>query len=219
MTDYLPLIRSRLHQTLDSTDFPALGQKLRGKVRDIYDRGQELLFITTDRQSAFDRNLALVPFKGQVLTQTSIWWYGQTADILPNHYLSSPDPAVMIGRKMRIFPVEFVVRGYLTGITSTSVWTAYAKGEREYCGHRLPEGMKKNQPLPQPLLTPTTKSDLHDEKNSAAEIVAQGLMTQAEWDEAGALSPRAGPGGRPRTHPGGYQVRVGGGRERPHPSL
>lgn len=176
------LIEKNLKNTLDSTDFKGLGTKLKGKVRDVYTKNDKIFLIATDRQSAFDRNLALVPFKGQVLTQTSAFWFTQTSDIIQNHVLAHPDPNVVVGRKLTIFPVEFVVRGYLTGVTDTAVWTAYARGERDFCGNRLPEGMTKNERFEKPLITPTTKSTEHDEKITPAEIVSQKLMTQQQWD-------------------------------------
>lgn len=175
-------IQQQLNHCLTETHFETLGKKYRGKVRDTYDLGDQMLLITTDRQSAFDRILAAIPYKGQVLNQVSQYWFEHTADIIPNHVVSVPDPNVMIGKKCTVFPVEFVVRGFLTGVTSTAVWTAYQKGERQFCGNTLPEGMVKNQAFAQPIITPTTKSETHDEKISPAEIVDRGLMTQADWD-------------------------------------
>lgn len=175
-------ITQQLNSCLTETHFDALGKKYNGKVRDTYDAGDRLILITTDRQSAFDRVLAAIPFKGQVLNQVSLFWFEQTKDIVPNHVIASPDPNVLVGKKCAVFPVEFVVRGYLSGVTSTSAWMAYSKGEREFCGNRLPEGMKKNQAFAQPIITPTTKSETHDEKVSAAEVVSRGLMTQTQWD-------------------------------------
>lgn len=165
---------------LDATNFEELGKKLSGKVRDVYDHGDTLVFVATDRQSAFDRSVALVPFKGQVLTQASCFWFSKTKDIVPNHFLESPDPNVTVGKKLEIFPVEFVVRGYLTGSTNTSIWTAYSRGERKYCGHDLPSGLKKNQKLKKALVTPTTKGEV-DEKISADEILARGIMSPDHW--------------------------------------
>jgi len=156
----------------------------RGKVRDTFDLGDRLLLVTTDRQSAFDRVLASVPFKGQVLNQVSAWWFERTADILPNHVISIPDPNATLARKCEVFPVEFIVRGYLTGSTGTSAWTLYAAGERNICGNVLPDGMVKNQRFPEPILTPTTKSDEHDESITPEEIVSRGLMTRDHWEQA-----------------------------------
>ncbi|MFA5075864.1 MAG: phosphoribosylaminoimidazolesuccinocarboxamide synthase [Patescibacteria group bacterium] len=178
------LIKASLKNCLTETDLSWLGSKRRGKVRDTYDLGDKLVLVTTDRQSAFDRILASVPFKGQVLNLTSAWWFEQTRDIVPNHVFAVPDPNVTVGKKCQIFPVEFVIRGYLTGVTSTAVWTAYGKGERQFCGNVLPDGLKKNQKFDQPLITPTTKSDEHDRKISSAEIISEGLMSQEDWDKA-----------------------------------
>ncbi len=175
-------IKEQIDFTLKDTDFEGIGEKKKGKVRDIYTAKDKLFLITTDRQSAFDRNLANIPFKGQVLTQTSNFWFENTKDIIKNHILDTPDPNVVVGKKLKVFPVEFVIRGYITGVTSTSAWTAYSKGEREFCGNILPEGLKKNQKFDKPIITPTTKAEDHDEKISAQEIVKQGLMTQEQWD-------------------------------------
>lgn len=158
------------------------GPKTVGKVRDTYDLGDKLAIVTTDRQSAFDRILAAVPFKGEVLNQCSAWWFAQTRHIIPNHMLSVPAPNVMQVKKARVFPVEFIMRGYMSGSTNTSLWTQYKAGVRDYCGHYLPDGLSKNHKLEKPLLTPTTKAADHDQAISAQEIVAQGLMTQTQWD-------------------------------------
>ncbi|MBD3164157.1 phosphoribosylaminoimidazolesuccinocarboxamide synthase [Candidatus Woesearchaeota archaeon] len=174
-------IKKQIPFTLKETSL-GIGKRIKGKVRDIYIADNRLFLIATDRQSAFDRNLANIPFKGQVLTQTSNFWFEQTKDIIPNHIISTPDPNVVVAKKLNVFPVEFVIRGYITGVTSTSAWTAYSKGEREFCGNILPEGLKKNQKFDRPIITPTTKSDEHDEKISAKEIVKRGLMTQEQWD-------------------------------------
>ncbi len=159
-------------------DFP---QKTEGKVRDVYDIGAALLIVATDRQSAFDRLLGHVPFKGQVLTQTSIFWFSQTAHIIKNHMIASPDPNAMVVKKCRVFPLEFIVRGYMTGTTDTSIWVNYNNNVRSYCGHELPEGMSKNQKLPHNIVTPTTKDAVHDRPLSAAEIINEGILTQEQW--------------------------------------
>ncbi|KAF8085985.1 hypothetical protein N665_0640s0030, partial [Sinapis alba] len=153
-------------------------------VRDIYDAGDYLVLITTDRLSAFDRNLASIPFKGQVLNETSLWWFNNTQHITPNAIVSSPDRNVVIAKKCSVFPIEFVVRGYVTGSTDTSLWTVYNKGVRNYCGNALSDGLVKNQKLPANILTPTTKAEDHDVPISPTEIVEGGFMTQAEFDEA-----------------------------------
>ncbi len=180
-------IEKALPFCLTETDFN-IGTKYRGKVRDVYDVDNKLILITTDRQSAFDRVLAAVPYKGQVLNLTSAWWFEQTESIVPNHVIAVPDPNVVIAKKCRVFPIEFVVRGYITGTTNTSLWTQYQKGVRHYCGIDFPEGLRKNQRLDHPVLTPTTKEKEHDRPISPKEIVAEGWMSQAEWDEASAIA-------------------------------
>lgn len=176
------IIKKQIDFTVKETDFPGLGEKYRGKVRDVYVSDDKVFLISTDRQSAFDRNLAHIPFKGQVLTQTSAFWFDETKDIIQNHVISVPDPNVVVCKKVKVFLVEFVIRGYITGVTSTSAWTAYEKGERLFCGNILPEGLKKNQKFEKPIITPTTKSEEHDEKISAEEVVETKLMTQEQWD-------------------------------------
>lgn len=169
---------------LTATHLP-LAAKYPGKVRDTYEIGNErVLLVTTDRQSGFDRLLGAIPFKGQVLNRTSLYWFEQTKDILPNHALSSPHANALIARKCSVLPIEFVVRGYMTGSTDTSVWTQYSNGVRNYCGHDLPEGMKKNEPLPHNILTPTTKEKEHDRPVTAKEIVAEGWLTPGQWEFA-----------------------------------
>jgi phosphoribosylaminoimidazole-succinocarboxamide synthase len=169
---------------LVETELP-LAAKYPGKVRDTYDLGDgRLLLITTDRQSGFDRMLGAIPFKGQVLNRTSLYWFEQTRGIIGNHVLSSPHANALIARKCTVLPIEFVVRGYLTGSTDTSVWTAYQKGVRAYYGTVLAEGMRKNEPLPANIVTPTTKEKEHDRPITAEEIVAEGWLTQAQWDTA-----------------------------------
>src|SRR3989344_672401 len=152
-------IKNQLKHTLEETNFSQLGTRYKGKVRDVYAAEDKIFLIATDRQSAFDRNLANIPFKGQVLTQTSAFWFEKTKDIIQNHVISVPDPNVVVCKNLKVFPVEMVVRGYITGVTSTAAWTAYSKGERNFCGNVLPEGLKKNQKFSSPIITPTTKSD------------------------------------------------------------
>ncbi len=176
-------ITAALPYCLTDTDFH-FGKKYKGKVRDTYDLGDKLILVTTDRQSAFDRLLASVPYKGQVLNLTSVWWFKNTQSIVPNHLIAVPDPNVVIAKKCKVFPIEFVVRGYISGTTSTSLWTQYQKGVRDYCGLSFSEGLTKNQKLPTPILTPTTKETEHDRPISPAEIVSEGWMTQEDWDEA-----------------------------------
>lgn len=180
MHDYADKIKLFLDHCVTETDYP--GKKYVGKVRDTYDQGDKLLLATTDRLSAFDRVLTAIPFKGQVLNQVSAWWFDKTAHIIANHVIDIPEPNVMVGKKCTVFPIEFIVRAYATGSTNTSLWTHYANGEREYCGHKLPEGLVKNQALPKALLTPTTKEAVHDQPLSAADVVAQNFMTQEDWN-------------------------------------
>jgi phosphoribosylaminoimidazole-succinocarboxamide synthase len=156
------LLAEQCSRTLERSDFAGLGERIEGKVRDSYRRGNRRTLVVTDRVSCFDVVVGTLPFKGQVLNQIAAFWFEATADVAPNHLLSVPDPNVSIVRECRPLPVEFVMRAYLTGSTSTSIWTAYARGERRYCGHRLPDGLRKHEPLPQPILTPTTKEERHD---------------------------------------------------------
>ena len=178
---YKDRIKAELKNTLTSTNLPS-GSKKTGKVRDQYDVGDKIALITTDRQSAFDRVLASIPFKGQVLNLTSAWWFEKTKHIIPNQVLKIPDPNVTLAKKCTVFPIEFVVRGYITGSTSTSLWTVYNRGDREYCGNILLEGLKKNQKLSSNMLTPTTKEEHHDRPIAPPEIISEGWMTQEDWD-------------------------------------
>jgi len=161
---------------LRQTDFDFLGPKTTGKVRDIYDQGDRLILIATDRHSSFDRIIAHVPCKGQVLNQVAAYWFDLTKDIVPNHVLAVPDPNVTVARKCKMVPVEAVVRGYLTGVTDTAIWTRYGKGQRDFGGLRLPDGMRKNQRLPQPIFDPTTKEAAHDRALSPDEMIAAGFV-------------------------------------------
>src|SRR6476620_8835122 len=167
MSDYLPL-----HEAV----IPELPNYYRGKVRENYDLpdGRRIL-ISTDRLSAFDRAIAAIPAKGQVLTQTVRYWFEQTAEICPNHVLEYPDPNVVVGKRLDILPVEMVVRGYLAGTTGTSILTMYKQGRREMYGMTLPDGLRDNEVLPQAIITPTSKAfdGGHDEPLSAAQIVGE----------------------------------------------
>ncbi len=178
---YKERIKAEIKNTLTETSFPE-GVKKTGKVRDQYKLEDKIALITTDRQSAFDRVLASIPFKGQVLNLTSAWWFEKTKRIIPNHVLDIPDPNVTLAKKCTVFPIEFVVRGYITGSTSTSLWTVYNNGDREYCGNTLPEGLKKNQKLDENMLTPTTKEEHHDRPISPKEIVEEDWMTKEDWE-------------------------------------
>lgn len=175
-----------LDTVLTDATIPELPNHYRGKVRDNYDLpdGRRIL-IATDRLSAFDRILTAIPLKGQVLTQIARFWFDATRDICANHVLEYPDPNVLVCRRLRIMPVEIVVRDYLAGTTGTSILSMYRRGMREMYGIRFPEGMRENQKLAQTILTPTTKAfDAgHDEPLTPAEIVERGLLTAAQWSE------------------------------------
>jgi phosphoribosylaminoimidazole-succinocarboxamide synthase len=170
---------------LTATALP-LPNKYPGKVRDAYDLGDRLLLITTDRQSGFDRMLGAIPYKGQVLNRTSLYWFNATKHIVANHVLSSPHANALLARKCRVLPIEFVVRGYLTGSTDTAIWTKYSAGERTFADTTLPGGMHKNEKLPQNLITPTTKETTHDRPITPREILAEGWLTANEWAFASA---------------------------------
>lgn len=180
-----PTLPARPDQILADAKFPELPNHYRGKVRDTYDLGDgRMVIISSDRLSAFDSILAVIPYKGQVLTQTARFWFDATADICPNHVLAYPDPNVLVGTRLDILPVEIVVRGYLAGTTGTSILTLYRKGEREMYGHRLPDGLADNQKLPTPIITPTSKANDgdHDAPLTPAEIVEQGLLSALQWE-------------------------------------
>jgi phosphoribosylaminoimidazole-succinocarboxamide synthase len=179
-------LTAHIGNILDDATIPELPAHYRGKVRDNYDLpdGRRII-IATDRLSAFDRILTAIPFKGQVLTQIARFWFEATADLCPNHVLSYPDPNVLICRRLRIMPVEIVVRDYLAGTTSTSILSMYKAGQREMYGMHFPEGLRPNQKLPQTIITPTTKEfdGGHDEPLTEAQIVERGLLTDAQWQE------------------------------------
>jgi phosphoribosylaminoimidazole-succinocarboxamide synthase len=170
------------NEVLTASHCDFLGPKKVGKVRDIYDRGDRLVLITTDRHSSFDRIIAHVPWKGQVLNQVSAWWFDKTKDIIGNHVVAVPDPNVTVARKFKMVPVEAVVRGYLTGVTDTSIWTRYSAGKRDFGDVVLPDGMKKNQALPGPIFDPTTKEETHDRALTPAEMIADGFITAALFE-------------------------------------
>ena len=183
-------LRDVLPSTLEGIDLP-LGDRIRGKVRDSYDlpAGQRLL-VTTDRLSAFDKVLGTVPYKGQVLNQLSAYWFRETTQIIGNHLLELPDPNVAVVRACDVFPVEVIVRGFITGVTKTALWYRYEQGERVIYGHTLPEGLQKNQQLPQPLITPTTKGGPtgHDERLTVAEVVDGGWLDAETWEQVQAAA-------------------------------
>lgn len=163
----------------------ALGPMIRGKVRDIIDLGDRLALIATDRISAFDHVLGTVPYRGQVLNQLAAWWFERIGDIVSSHLLEVPDPNVTIGRKCDPLPVEVVVRGHLSGSTSTALWTRYAAGQRSIYGLSFPDGMVKNEALSRPIITPTTKAEqgAHDEPITETQIVERGLVDADLWEQ------------------------------------
>src|SRR5229473_3087892 len=180
------LLARHLDLVLDEATLPELPNHYRGKVRDNYDLpdGQRII-IATDRLSAFDRNIAAIPFKGQVLTQIAGFWFDRAADICANHVIDYPDPNVLLCRRLDILPVEVVVRDYLAGTTATSVGSMYRAGRREIYGLSFPDGLRENERLPQTVITPTTKArdGEHDEPVTSAEILDRGMLTPAEWRE------------------------------------
>jgi phosphoribosylaminoimidazole-succinocarboxamide synthase len=179
-------LAQQIPHALTTTDFDWLGRRIPGKARDNYVRDDTRVMIATDRVSAFDRSLGCIPFKGQLVTQASLFWFDRIKDIAPNHVIASPDPNVIVCREYHVLPVEFVVRAYVTGVTPTSIWYQYSRGARVYCGHRLPDGLKKNAALPEPILTPSTKAAAgqHDRSLSADELVASGAITRDVLDRA-----------------------------------
>lgn len=176
-------LQAALCLPLESVSFEGPGRVYAGKVRDnlTLPDGRRIL-VTTDRVSAFDRVLGTIPLKGQVLSRLAAFWFERTRTIAPNHMLSAPDPNIIVGLECEPLPVEIVVRAYLTGVTSTSVWTAYARGERSFCGHPLPAGLRKNDPLPGPIVTPSTKAPAggHDVSVSAESLVGAGVISRDE---------------------------------------
>ena len=180
-------LRQALPHALDGVDLPFLGPKSQGKVRDIYHRntphGDQIVLVTTDRLSAFDRILGLVPYKGQVLNQLAAFWFNETQDIVANHLLETPDPNVTVARACTPLPVEVVVRGYISGVTQTALWYRYSQGERNIYGIDFPDGLNKNDALPTPIITPTTKArdGGHDERITSAEVVSSGLVEAKLW--------------------------------------
>ncbi len=184
------LLSEQCGRTLERTDFSEFGRRIEGKVRDSYVRDGARVIVTTDRVSTFDVIVGTLPWKGQVLNQLAAWWFERTAGVAPNHLVAVPDPCVTVARECRLLPVEFVMRGYLTGVSATSIWSAYERGDRLYCGHRLPDGLRKHEPLPEPLLTPTTKAEKgsHDELVSREEAIARGLISARDYDAAAAIA-------------------------------
>lgn len=170
-------IRAQIPHALEKTDFKTAGQRYQGKVRDSYIKGDRRILVASDRISAFDRVLTTIPFKGEVLTRLATFWFGLTEEIIPNHVIAEPDPQVVVGRELKIVPVEVVVRGYVTG----SAWRDYEAG-RAVSGITFPKGMRKNQKLPEPVITPSTKAtEGHDQPISSEEVVSRGLCSAELW--------------------------------------
>jgi phosphoribosylaminoimidazole-succinocarboxamide synthase len=186
------VLRDQCQRTLGHTDFRELGARIEGKVRDCYVSAGRRTLVASDRISCFDVVVGTIPFKGQVLNEIAAFWFEKTASLARNHVIEVPDPCVTIARECRPLPVEFVYRGYLTGVSSTSIWRAYEAGERLYCGHRLPDGLRKHQRLPEPLLTPTTKAEhgAHDELTSREALIASGVISEQHYDEAAGIAAR-----------------------------
>jgi phosphoribosylaminoimidazole-succinocarboxamide synthase len=180
------------HQTLAETNFEGIGKRVVGKVRDSYIAPGRRTLVVSDRVSCFDRVVGTIPLKGQLLNQMAAFWFEQTRDIARNHLIEVPDPNVSIVEECETLPVEFVMRGYLTGSSSTSIWTAYESGVRSYCGHSLPDGMRRHERLAAPILTPTTKAEHgdHDALTSRAELLANGTITEELYDRAHEIAQR-----------------------------
>lgn len=179
------ILKQQLAFTLSETDFDQLGVKYTGKIRDNYTNGDQRILVVTDKLSAFDRIITTIPFKGQVLNQMALFWFDLTKDICPNHLISSPDPNCVIAKQCEPIPVEMVVRGYITGSTGTSIWHNYNLGSRNFCGNELPDGLRKNQKLEQPIITPSTKAEKgdHDESVSKEELIKRGAVTEEDFND------------------------------------
>jgi len=179
-------IRPFLTNTIQRTDFAGLGKRYQGKVRDVYTEGDRVILISTDRQSAFDEDWCTIPLKGQALNQLSAWWFEKVKDVMPTHVIEVPDPNITVAKRLKMVKVEVVVRGYLTGSTSTSAWVNYQKGVRNFCGNPFPEGMVKNQPFGSAqdediIFTPSTKPETgHDVSASPEELIAMEVTTPEE---------------------------------------
>jgi phosphoribosylaminoimidazole-succinocarboxamide synthase len=176
-------LEKQLPQLFRGANLSFLGEKIPGKVRDNYRVGDKRLLVVTDRLSAFDHILGLVPYKGQVLNQLAAFWFGQTDDIIGNHLLELPDPNVTVAQECQALPVEVVVRGYITGVTTTALWYQYSLGKRRIYGLDFPDGLQKNEQLPDPIITPTTKAAKggHDERITSHEVLERDLMAADVW--------------------------------------
>lgn len=171
---------------LKSIELDLPTKKQQGKVRDFYVMEEERVIVTTDRQSAFDVNLGHIPYKGAVLNSLAAYWFDQTKHIVPNHMVAVPHPNVLVAKNCQPIPIEIVVRGYITGVTKTSAWYSYQQGEREIYGLPFPDGLKKNQQLPSPIITPTTHgggADGHDERLTKEQILERKLVEPSLYEQ------------------------------------
>jgi phosphoribosylaminoimidazole-succinocarboxamide synthase len=184
------LLEELSEATLKATNFEGLGTRHVGKVRDSYVKDATRTIVVSDRVSCFDVVVGTLPLKGQILNQLASFWFEKTRSAAANHLLEVPDPVVSIVQECELLPVEFVYRGYLTGSTNTSIWSAYERGERHYCGHHLPDGLRRHEQLSEVLLTPTTKAPQgeHDELTSRQELIASGAISEELYDEAARIT-------------------------------
>ena len=169
---------------LKTASLKSFGKKYSGKTRDFYIVNDKRIIVSTDRISAFDRVLDYIPHKGSVLNLLSIFWFDKTRDIIPNHFISSLDVNTMVVKNAKLIPIEMVVRGYITGVTDTSIWGSYEKGERIIYGLRFKNGLRKNQKLPKPIITPTTKAEKgHDERLTKKEIIKRKIVSKKVYSQ------------------------------------
>ena len=183
-------VANNLEITVDNNTYYVDKLIRMGKIRDLWsvvDKNREpsnlMALVATNRLSGFDRQLGVISRKGEVLNDVSGWWFKQTEHLVPNHIVTSDLNRVSLVKKCKVFPIEFVVRSYMTGSTQTSIWQNYRKGARNYCGHKLRDGYKKNDKLEEVLLTPTTKDEVHDELISESEILERGIMWKEHWEQ------------------------------------
>lgn len=179
-------IRQQISHVIKDTHFEqSVGLKFEGKARDNYIIDDKRIMVATDRVSAFDRHLGCIPFKGEIVTSMTIFWFEATSDIVGNHLLEAPDPNVLVVKECQVLPVEMVVRAYITGVTPTSMWYQYQRGNRTFCGHKLPDGLRKNQHLPQPIITPSTKAPKgsFDESISSSDVLDRSLVSEQRFEQ------------------------------------
>jgi phosphoribosylaminoimidazole-succinocarboxamide synthase len=181
-------LKAQLPHTLERLDLPALGDLYRGKVRDNYTRGDRIVMVTTDRVSAFDHVLGTIPFKGEVLSRLTAFWFEKVKDLAPTHIVEVPDPSVMVVKKAQALPIEIVIRGYITG----SLWRDYQAGKAGAYGIDWPAGLRKDQKFERPIVTPSTKEQYgkHDEPISEQAILERKLVDPGVWREATAIAHR-----------------------------